>query len=61
MHAEKFKGSIRGEKEPLPDMKGVLEIPYSPTRSSTSRMRRVLLRESEQSEKKNYALVPFNA
>lgn len=30
-------------------MKGVFEMPYSPTRSSTSRIRRVLLRESEQS------------
>ena len=33
-------------QEPLPDRKGVLEMPYSPTSSRTSRIRRVLLRES---------------
>ena len=33
-------------QEPLPDRKGDLERPYSPTSSRTSRIRRVLLRES---------------
>ena len=44
-------------------MKGVFEIPQSPTRSSTSKMRRVLLKESEQMDtgQENYASVLLNA
>lgn len=43
----KLRSSVWRERGPLPDMKGVFEMLYSPTRSSTSRIRRVLLGESD--------------